>query len=81
MAVRPRVAMPDDVAKALKAGRVGTAYGKRPAYQRNDYIGWIEDAKRPDTREKRIAQMLDELMRGNAYMKMDWHPKTAGRDA
>lgn len=81
MAVRPRFAMPDDFAKALKAGRASTAYSKRPAYQRNDYIGWIEDAKQPDTREKRVAQMLDELKRGNVYMKMAWHPKTAARDA
>jgi len=48
-------------------------YEARPFYQRNDYLGWIERAKRADTRASRIAQMLDELDRGGVYMKMD-HP-------
>lgn len=48
------------------------AYQQRPPYQRNDYIGWITRAKRDDTRHQRIAQMLDELTRGDVYMKMAW---------
>lgn len=49
------------------------AYDARPPYQRNDYIGWIDRAKRPETRTKRIAQMLAELEQGDVYMKMEWH--------
>lgn len=48
------------------------AYRKRPAYQQNDYIGWITRAKQPATRQKRLAQMFDELARGDVYMKMVW---------
>ena len=66
--------MPDDVQKALNDRSLMDAYRERPPYQRNDYIGWIDRAKRPETRQKRIDQMLDELARGDVYMKMGWKP-------
>ena len=50
-----------------------TDYRARPAYQQNDYLGWIEQAKLPATKAKRLAQMLDELEAGGVYMKMK-HP-------
>ena len=37
------------------------AYQERPAYQQNDYVGWINRAKRQETKEKRLRQMLEEL--------------------
>jgi uncharacterized protein YdeI (YjbR/CyaY-like superfamily) len=64
--------MPKDVRDALKAAKAMDAYHARPAYQQNDYIGWITKAKLPATREKRIQQMLDELESGGVYMKMKW---------
>ncbi|MGH6925720.1 MAG: YdeI/OmpD-associated family protein [Propylenella sp.] len=73
---RPRYPMPDYVRRALTRNGVAAAYRDRPAYQQNDYVGWIERAKRPETREKRIAQMLDELKRGGVYMNMA-HPPSA----
>ena len=73
MAKRPRHAMPDDVKSALSQKRVATKYTRRPAYQRNDYIGWIEQAKTEETRKKRIHQMTDELRAGDVYMKMSWN--------
>ena len=48
------------------------AYHARPAYQRNDYIGWITRAKRDATKAKRLTQMLDELKRGDVYMNTLW---------
>jgi uncharacterized protein YdeI (YjbR/CyaY-like superfamily) len=51
------------------------AYHSRPPYQQNDYIGWINRAKRPETKQKRLDQMLYELERGDLYMKMDFTPK------
>ncbi len=69
---RPKNPMPDDIALRLATQGLQSAYDARPPYQRNDYLGWIGRAKRPETREKRIAQMLDELDRGDAYMKMAW---------
>jgi len=64
--------MPADIAERLEAEGVEAAYDARPAYQRNDYLGWIARAKRNETREKRILQMLDELKAGNAYMRMKY---------
>ena len=50
------------------------AYRQRPAYQRNDYPSWIQRAKRAETRQKRLSQMLDELKRGDRYMNMVHRP-------
>jgi len=72
---RPRYPMPDDVRVALENAGVSAAYHARPPYQRNDYIGWINRAVRPETRSKRIQQMLDELSTGDVYMAMPWKPR------
>ena len=73
--MRERYPMPEDVNKALKARGARALYDARPPYQRNDYIGWINRAKRAETRQKRILQMLDELEAGDVYMKMAWRPR------
>ena len=70
---RPRRAMPDFVKRALMERGLMEAYEERPAYQQNDYIGWINQAKRQETKEKRLRQMLDELELGGVYMNME-HP-------
>lgn len=64
--------MPEDVLSGLKAENLLEAYQARPAYQQNDYIGWITRAKQPATRQKRIKQLLSELKSGDKYMKMDY---------
>ena len=75
---RPIERMPDHVRDALERSGLLEAYNRRPPYQRNDYLGWINRAKRPATREKRLLQMLDELERGDVYMKMEWSPGRRG---
>jgi uncharacterized protein YdeI (YjbR/CyaY-like superfamily) len=50
-----------------------TPYANRPFYQRNGYLAWIERAKRVDTGDMRIEQMLQEPEQGGVYMRMD-HP-------
>ena len=69
---RPRQPMPDDVLATLKELNLVEAYNNRPPYQRNDYLWWITAAKREDTRQRRIRQMLEELQAGNLYMNMSW---------
>ena len=64
--------MPDEVLQALEARGLIDAYQARPAFQRNDYLGWIARARKLETRQKRLAQMLDELQDGDIYMKMRW---------
>ena len=72
---RPQHPMPDFIDAALEEHGLMVAYDARPAYQQNDYIGWIIRAKRAETQQKRLAQMLAELAQGDVYMKMDWRKK------
>ncbi len=72
---RERYPMPDFIREALAVSRLTAAYDARPPYQRNDYIGWITRAKLPATQQKRLNQMLDELAKGDAYMKMAYRAK------
>lgn len=64
--------MPANVRTALNKRKLMAAYRRRPAYQQNDYLGWMARAKLPETRQRRLKQMLDELERGGVYMKMKW---------
>jgi uncharacterized protein YdeI (YjbR/CyaY-like superfamily) len=66
--------MPDFVLEALEEHGLMAAYKSRPPYQQNDYLSWINRAKRTQTKEKRLLQMLDELKRGDVYMKMAYKP-------
>ena len=69
--------MPAFVRRALSERGLLERYRERPAYQRNDYLGWIARAVRDETKQKRLAQMLDELERGGVYMKMKGQPRSA----
>ena len=68
--------MPDYIKCALDDKNLMQLYKERPPYQQNDYIGWIEQAKRQETKDKRLHQMLNELKEGGVYMKMK-HPASA----
>lgn len=68
--------MPDFVKEALEEKELMGAYKSRPPYQQNDYLGWINRAKRTSTKLKRLAQMLDELEDGHLYMKMKYKPRS-----
>lgn len=70
---RPIHVMPEFVENALNNYNLMSDYLRRPAYQQNDYIGWINRAKREETKMNRLKQMLDELQKGGVYMKME-HP-------
>ncbi len=76
---RPLYPIPDYVSEALETAGLTQAYDDRPPYQRNDYISWITRAKREDTRQRRLDQMLDELRDGGVYMKMEWNPDRSGQ--
>jgi uncharacterized protein YdeI (YjbR/CyaY-like superfamily) len=63
------------VKDALLSRGLMDAYQSRPAYQQNDYIGWITRAKQNETKQKRLNQMLEELEAGDRYMGMAYTPK------
>ena len=67
--------MPTLIRQALLDRGLMTAYRNRPPYQQNDYVGWISRAKRKETQERRLSQMLDELTCGDRYMNMIYQPR------
>jgi uncharacterized protein YdeI (YjbR/CyaY-like superfamily) len=69
---RQRYPMPEFVEQALNRRHLMALYQQRPAYQQNDYVGWITRAKRPETKLKRLNQMLYELEAGDIYMNTPW---------
>lgn len=69
---RPRYPMPLFVKQALDDHGLMQAYKARPDYQQNDYVGWITRAKKQETQQNRLQQMLDELKAGDKYMNMAW---------
>lgn len=67
---RPTQPMPEGILSALEKARLLDAYDSRPPYQQNDYLMWINSAKRQETKDRRLRQMLEELRVGGVYMKM-----------
>lgn len=59
----PRVvAIPEDVSAAFKgAPEAGAFFEKLAHSHKKEYIDWIEDAKREQTRQGRIDKMIDLL--------------------
>ena len=72
---RPAHPIPDFVRQALESEGLRDRYAQRPWYQRNDYLGWITNAKRDETKQRRLQQMLRELKAGDVYMNMAWRPR------
>ena len=64
--------MPKEIRELLVKRGLLELYKARPAYQRNDYLGWIASAKLEETKQKRLNQMLEELRKGDRYMNMIW---------
>jgi uncharacterized protein YdeI (YjbR/CyaY-like superfamily) len=67
---RSQYPMPEFIKQALEKHDLMKLYKARTAYLQNDYIGWIGPAKRQETIDKRLAQMLQELKVGGVYMNM-----------
>ena len=72
---RPTQPMPAFVKDALQDAGLVEQYDARPPYQRNDYLWWINSARRDETKLKRLSKMMKELKAGSGYMGMDWKPK------
>ena len=64
-APKPEAAVPGALAAALHQNRRAAAhFEKFSPSQRREYIEWIDDAKREDTRAKRIAQAIEWIADG-----------------
>ncbi len=62
---KPEAEMPADFQTALRAAAAARRHFEAfPPGQRREYIDWIVDAKREDTRARRIAQAIEWLGEG-----------------
>jgi uncharacterized protein YdeI (YjbR/CyaY-like superfamily) len=53
--------LPADVAEALRAAGLDEFFAGCTAAHRNEYLKWINEAKRPETRRARIAGAVQRL--------------------
>jgi len=59
------VAVPDDLRTALDGAAAAAAYFAGMSYShRREYVRWIDDAKRPETRARRVAQTVEQMGAG-----------------
>lgn len=64
---RPEAKVPADLKRALsKDARARATFDGFSPSHRREYIEWIEEAKRPETREKRLATTLEWLSEGRS---------------
>ena len=65
-AVKPlEIKVPIDLSKALRAvPRILVLWKDLTPIARRDFIGWIESAKQPETRKRRIGVTCSKLARG-----------------
>jgi len=69
-AAKPVAKVPPDLEAALKKNRKAAAtFEGFPPGQRREYVDWIVEAKRDETRAKRIAQAVEWLAEGK---KRNW---------
>ena len=53
-----------------------TDWDKRPAGYRRSALGWIAGAKRPETRAKRLAELIAVSAEGRRLPQYDWQKKS-----
>ena len=62
---KPPVEVPDDLRAAIGRNRAAAAtFDGFPPSCRRDYVEWVTDARREETRAKRIAQTVEWLAEG-----------------
>ncbi len=64
-AVKPPPDTPDDLQAALRDNKAASAtFESFPPGCRREYVEWVTEAKRPETRAKRIAQSVEWMAEG-----------------
>ena len=62
---KPVLTLPDDLGAALAANKAAHAtYDGFPPGQKREYVDWITEAKRPETRARRVAQAIEWMAEG-----------------
>jgi hypothetical protein len=55
------VTVPDDLAAALTEAGAADVFGRLSYSHQREYVSWISEAKRPETRQRRIAQTVERI--------------------
>lgn len=58
------VELPDDLLKALEQANALEAFEKSAPSMKKEYVRQVEEAKAADTRERRIAKIVEKLVAG-----------------
>lgn len=66
---KPALETPDDLAAALAAAGAAAAFAALSPGARREYVEWVEGAKQPATRAKRIATTATQVAEGK---KLNW---------
>jgi uncharacterized protein YdeI (YjbR/CyaY-like superfamily) len=62
---KPPPEMPDDLKAALEAApKAAMTFESFPPSCRREYVEWVVEAKRPETRAKRVAQAVEWMAEG-----------------
>ncbi len=64
---RREIEMPEDFAAALRdVSGASKAFEAMPPSHKREYVEWIAEAKRDDTRRRRIVKAVDQISDGNS---------------
>lgn len=58
------VAVPADLAGALRDGGAAASFDALAPSHRKEYVRWVEEAKKPETRAKRVADAVARIREG-----------------
>lgn len=62
---KPPVVVPIELKRALaRSPKAKAEFAKFPASHQREVIGYIVEAKKPETRERRVAKTVDLLEKG-----------------
>jgi uncharacterized protein YdeI (YjbR/CyaY-like superfamily) len=66
VSAKVEMAMPEELATALKRNKKAKAFFEGLTLShRNRYMGWVGDAKKSETRERRAREAVERLVRGD----------------
>jgi uncharacterized protein YdeI (YjbR/CyaY-like superfamily) len=67
---------PQEVAMFRKDKNAWADWEKRPAGYRKTVLGWVTGAKRPETRAKRLRELIGVSAAGRRLSQYDWQKKS-----
>jgi hypothetical protein len=66
-AAERKVEVPDDVAAALGKAGLQEAFGRLSYSHQREYVEWVGEAKKPETRDRRIEKTIQRLQASSSY--------------